>query len=61
MTARRVVFRGSAEHPCLVEETVPLPDLKPGEILGKILVATICGSDLHTISGKRQEALPRCE
>jgi len=33
-------------------------ELKPGEVLVKILLSTICGSDLHTIEGKRKEDTP---
>lgn len=33
-------------------------NLQPGEALVKILLATICGSDLHTIEGKRKEDTP---
>lgn len=32
--------------------------LKPGEALVKIILATICGSDIHTIEGKRKEDTP---
>ena len=32
--------------------------LQPGEVLARIRLATICGSDLHTISGQRAEATP---
>jgi putative phosphonate catabolism associated alcohol dehydrogenase len=32
--------------------------LKPGEVLVKILMATICGSDIHTIDGHRKEDTP---
>lgn len=40
-------------------ETYPLPlELKAGEVLAKIRLATICGSDLHTVAGHRQEATP---
>ncbi len=40
-------------------ETWPLPKtLGPGEVLVEIQLATICGSDLHTIRGQRQEATP---
>ncbi|XP_068693636.1 L-threonine 3-dehydrogenase-like isoform X2 [Montipora foliosa] len=56
--ARRVVFLGSHVDPFLIQEEVPIPELKSGEILGKIRMATICGSDLHTISGRRKEAVP---
>lgn len=58
-TARRLVFLGSHLVPSLIQEVVAIPKLKAGEILGKLRMATICGSDLHTISGKRKEATPR--
>ena len=36
-----------------------LPDpLQPGEVLARIRLATICGSDIHTIAGHRQEPTP---
>jgi len=36
-----------------------LPDrLAPGAALCKVLMSTICGSDLHTISGRRTEPAP---
>ncbi|XP_031558036.1 sorbitol dehydrogenase-like [Actinia tenebrosa] len=54
----RVVFKGSDVEPCLVLEKAPIPDIEDGEILGKILLATICGSDIHTIEGRRKEAVP---
>ena len=40
---------------------VDLNDIKlaGGEILAKILYSTICGSDLHTIDGRRTEVSPR--
>ncbi|XP_015751413.1 PREDICTED: L-threonine 3-dehydrogenase-like [Acropora digitifera] len=57
-TAHRLVFVGSDADPPLVHEEIPIPELKPGEILGKVLMASICGSDLHTISGRRKEAVP---
>ena len=34
------------------------PELAEGEVLVKILLSTICGSDLHTIEGKRKEDTP---
>jgi len=58
-TALRIVFLGSHVEPCLMQEVVTIPRLKSGEILGKMRMATICGSDLHTISGRRIEAIPR--
>lgn len=36
----------------------PLPDLRPGEVLVALELATICGSDLHTIAGDRPTPLP---
>ena len=51
-----VVFLGPTKEPCLKMEEVPnLPTITDGEILGKFLISTICGSDLHTIQGKRIE------
>jgi putative phosphonate catabolism associated alcohol dehydrogenase len=35
-----------------------LPELGHGEVLVKIILATICGSDIHTIDGKRKEDTP---
>lgn len=39
-------------------EKVVSPTLNPGEVLVKIKLSTICGSDLHTIEGKRKEDTP---
>ncbi|GAA3129534.1 putative phosphonate catabolism associated alcohol dehydrogenase [Kribbella aluminosa] len=38
--------------------TLPLPGLRPGEVLVRTELATICGSDLHTINGDRPTPLP---
>ncbi|TCC36140.1 zinc-binding dehydrogenase [Kribbella speibonae] len=38
--------------------TLPLPVLRPGEVLVRTELATICGSDLHTINGDRPTPLP---
>jgi putative phosphonate catabolism associated alcohol dehydrogenase len=39
--------------------TAPLPDeLRPGEVLVRITLATICGSDLHTLDGRRSAPTP---
>lgn len=54
----RVVFYGAKANPSLVVENVPLPTIKDGEILGRILTATICGSDIHTLEGKRDHPAP---
>ncbi|HLR95493.1 MAG TPA: zinc-binding dehydrogenase [Jiangellaceae bacterium] len=39
-------------------ETPRLPDLRDGEVLVRTEMATICGSDLHTINGDRSTPLP---
>ncbi|WP_020389571.1 zinc-binding dehydrogenase [Kribbella catacumbae] len=36
----------------------PIPDLSPGEVLVRIELVTICGSDLHTIAGDRPTPVP---
>ena len=58
-SASRVIFFGADREPSLLFEESGVPEIKDGEILAKIRLATICGSDLHTISGKRMEAVPR--
>ena len=56
-TASAQIFDGLG-HP-LRSENLPLPDsLAPGEVLVEIGLATICGSDLHTLSGLRTEPTP---
>ena len=34
-------------------EQVPIPDIRAGEILVEMTAATICGSDRHTVAGRR--------
>ena len=53
----RVIFHGPKIEQ--VVETAELPEIQEGEILGKVRSATICGSDLHTILGRRKEPTPR--
>eukprot|EP00927_Polykrikos_kofoidii_P044483 TRINITY_DN38437_c0_g1_i1.p1 TRINITY_DN38437_c0_g1~~TRINITY_DN38437_c0_g1_i1.p1 ORF type:complete len:427 (+),score=57.27 TRINITY_DN38437_c0_g1_i1:45-1325(+) len=56
-TALASIFHG-ANKPFELRE-IPLPDkLNEGEMLVRLEAATICGSDLHTVSGKRQEPVP---
>lgn len=55
--SRYQVFEESGKPFQFVEKDVLL-DVKPGEVVVKILQATICGSDLHTIEGKRIENVP---
>ncbi|MGN7787577.1 zinc-binding dehydrogenase [Niabella sp. 22666] len=37
---------------------IGIPELLPGEVLVRNRYATICGSDIHTFCGTREEALP---
>lgn len=37
---------------------LPLPHLAEGQVLVRLEAATICGSDRHTVSGRRQEVFP---
>jgi putative phosphonate catabolism associated alcohol dehydrogenase len=36
----------------------PVPELRDGEVLVAVELATVCGSDLHTITGRRPTPLP---
>ena len=57
---QRVIFQGPSATPLLETQYAELPQIEPGEILGKVKAATICGSDLHTMLGRRpQEPFPR--
>ncbi len=55
-TGNIVTFEGPGKK--MQVHTYPLPELLPGEVLVKNLYTTICGSDLHTYCGLRQEKLP---
>jgi D-arabinose 1-dehydrogenase-like Zn-dependent alcohol dehydrogenase len=37
---------------------VDRPTLRPGEALVRVALCTVCGSDLHTFSGRRKERTP---
>ncbi|KZM34272.1 zinc-binding dehydrogenase [Oerskovia enterophila] len=37
---------------------VPLPTLVQGEVLVRVRLATVCGSDRHTVSGRRSSPCP---
>ncbi|WP_052573859.1 zinc-binding dehydrogenase [Haloferula sp. BvORR071] len=54
--ALAAVFSGHG-HPFQLE-TFPVPAPGPGEVLVDITCSTICGSDLHTWHGRRQEPVP---
>lgn len=53
---RAMVFTNLGETMKLQEHT--LPKLKSGEVLVRNEFATICGSDVHTFTGKRREKTP---
>lgn len=58
MEATRVVYEVKNGNPISYMEKIKIPSLNRGEVLGKVLAATVCGSDLHTLRGSRQEAHP---
>lgn len=37
---------------------VPIPALRNGDVLVRIRLATVCGSDLHTVTGRRSGPIP---
>jgi len=51
------VFEGAGKPMRAAEWELP-QDLGESEVLVKLQMATICGSDLHTVEGKRQEPTP---
>ncbi len=53
---RAAVFEGVGQP--LRIDSVPLVSSPAGHILGKVRMATICGSDLHTFTGRRTEPIP---
>ena len=59
MNGLKLVFYGKENKEHLVCENASLPKVGDGQILGKVLLSTICGSDLHTFAGTRIENLPR--
>lgn len=38
--------------------TLDMPELGPGEAMATIDLATVCGSDIHTVSGRRSGSFP---
>lgn len=54
-TARAQVWRGGGDFQLL---EIALPTLGEDEVLVKLTTATICGSDRHTVSGRRSGACP---
>lgn len=51
---RAAVWTGDA----LTVRAVPLPAPGPGETLVRVDLATVCGSDRHTVGGRRSAACP---
>ena len=56
-SARAAVF-SEVGQPLDIQEFELPRDLEPGAALCKVRLSTICGSDLHTIGGRRQEPTP---
>ena len=56
VASRAAVFHTAGQP--LTIELFPLPELKGSEALARILCATICGSDLHSFSGRRPAPSP---
>ena len=54
MTARAAVWDGAGFQVA----RFPLPEPGPGEALVRVRMATICGSDLHTLRGARPAPVP---
>jgi putative phosphonate catabolism associated alcohol dehydrogenase len=55
-TATAAVWSGVDEGFSLQRQ--PFPRLRPGEVVVAVELATICGSDLHTIAGDRPTPVP---
>jgi threonine dehydrogenase-like Zn-dependent dehydrogenase len=49
------VWRGGDD---IALESIPVPPLEPGEVLVRVRLATVCGSDRHTVSGRRSQPCP---
>ena len=56
-TARMAIFAGPGRPMALSNRALPAR-LEPGELLVEIQLATICGSDVHTLDGRRLEPTP---
>lgn len=50
-------IRPPAARPFVIEE-VPIPPLEPGAILGRIVMAGVCGTDVHILHGKVKIRVP---
>lgn len=56
MVSRAAVFHGGGKP--FTIETIAIPSLRAGETLVRIDCATICTSDLHTVTGRRSASTP---
>lgn len=54
--SRAVVFCGPQQP--LEIRSYPVPSLQPGELLVRVRCCTLCGSDLHSYSGRRPAPSP---
>uniref|UniRef100_UPI001C300EBA alcohol dehydrogenase catalytic domain-containing protein n=1 Tax=Cellulomonas sp. GbtcB1 TaxID=2824746 RepID=UPI001C300EBA len=54
-TTRVALWRGGTD---VAVAAVPVPDLAPGDVLVRVRLAAVCGSDRHTVSGRRPGASP---
>lgn len=54
---RAAVFDGPG-RPFRLEESSAAPPLAPGEVLVRVRLCTLCGSDLHTFTGRRHGPTP---
>ncbi len=52
---RAAVWRGAGH---IAVESIPMPLLAAGEVLVRVRLATVCGSDRHTVSGRRSQPCP---
>ncbi|MCA9428138.1 MAG: zinc-binding dehydrogenase [Candidatus Omnitrophica bacterium] len=57
MTSGQLAIFTEANRPLRLEEH-PTPDLAKGEILARVTLCTLCGSDLHTFQGHRTTPVP---
>ena len=55
-SSKAAVFHGPGE--AITIEEFPLPELRSGEALVRVSLCTICGSDLHTFTGRRTTPCP---
>ncbi|MDD5728528.1 MAG: zinc-binding dehydrogenase [Victivallales bacterium] len=55
-SARAMLFLGPGK--ALEPYEYPVPDPEPGALLVKVTMTTICGSDMHTVSGRRPGGVP---